>query len=83
MTDSRHGERTGSSEICELELRGSRYHCRLDNISPAGAMVTCLGFLQEAWPGDKGVLRRPDDGKELTCQITHIEASKIGLRFDE
>lgn len=82
MTDSRHGVRTGSSEKCELELRGSRYQCRLDNISSTGAMVTCLGFLQEAWPGDKGVLRRYDDGKEFTCHITRIASSKISLRFD-
>lgn len=82
MTDSRRGERAGPSEICELELRGSRYQCRLDNISPAGAMVRCLGFLQEAWPGDKGVLRRHAEGTERACHITRISSAKVGLRFD-
>jgi PilZ domain-containing protein len=82
MTESRHRERTISSETCELELSGSRYQCRLDNVSSAGAMVKCIGFLQEAWPGDKGVLRQQDHSQDLTCHITRIGSSEIGLRFD-
>ena len=82
MTDSRHAGRANASEKCELELNGSRYRCRLDNISSAGAMVKCIGFLQESWPGDKGVLRNLDHAEEHACHITHIASSKVGLRFD-
>ena len=82
MTDSRHGERINSSEKCELELHGSRYQCRLENISSTGAMVKCIGFLKEAWTGERGVLRKLDHSKELACHITRIDSSEIGLRFD-
>ena len=82
MSDKRHGLRTTSSQDCEFELSGSSYQCRLDNISSSGAEVKCLGFLQESWPGDKGVLHLHDHEGEVACHITRISSSKISLRFD-
>jgi hypothetical protein len=54
----------------------------LDNISSSGAEVKCSGFLQENWPGDKGVLHLHDHEGEVACHITRISSSKIRLRFD-
>ena len=82
MSDKKHGLRTTSSQDCDLELSGSSYQCRLDNISSCGAEVKCLGFLQESWPGDKGVLHLHDHEGEVACHITRISSSKISLRFD-
>lgn len=82
MSDKRDGLRTTSSQDCELELSGSSYQCRLDNISSSGAEVKCRGFLQESWPGDKGVLHLHDHDGEVACHITRISSSKISLRFD-
>ncbi len=83
MNVTRYGPRTGSSETCTLDLGSSRYRCRLSNISSSGALVTCVGFLQELWPGDKGVLRLDDRSDELACRITRIASSRIGLRFEK
>jgi hypothetical protein len=83
MNVARYGKRTRSSENCELDLGGSRYRCRLDNISPSGARVNCIGFLQEIWPGDAGVLHLHDHAEELPCRITRIASSTIGLRFEK
>lgn len=82
MSDKRHGLRITSSKDCDLELSGSCYKCRLDNISSSGAEVKCSGFLQESWPGDKGVLHLHDHEGEVACHITRIASSKISLRFD-
>lgn len=82
MNVTRSGMRTKSSERCVLDLGGSGYQCRIGNISMSGAMVNCIGFLQESWPGDKGVFHLNDSSGELACRITHIAASKIGLRFE-
>ena len=83
MTDTRHDTRIYSSENCEVDLDGSIHHCRIDNISSSGAWVNCQGFLQEAWPGDKAVLHLHGQPGERVCHITHIAASKIGLRCDD
>ncbi len=83
MTDTRHDKRIYSSEKCELDLAGSVHQCRINNISSAGALVNCLGFLREAWPGDKGVLHLHDQSGEHACHVSHIAAAKIGLRFDD
>jgi hypothetical protein len=83
MTDARHDMRIHSSEKCELDLDGSVHHCRINDISSSGALVNCAGFLREAWPGDKCVLHMHDQPDELECHISHIAASKIGLRFDD
>ena len=82
MADTRTDSRTGSSEKCVIYLGGSRYQCRVGNISPSGARVTCLGFLQEVRPGDKGFLHLGDNQAGLPCRITRIASSTIGLRFD-
>jgi hypothetical protein len=42
--------------------------------------VTCLGFLQETWPGDNCVLHLNDES-DIPCQVKHIAASNIGLKF--
>jgi PilZ domain len=81
MKATRSNSRTGSSENCEIDLGGSRYQCRISNISASGARVTCLGFLQEVWPGDRGVLRLNNRTGELPCRVTRIASSTIGLRF--
>jgi hypothetical protein len=80
MINSRQEIRTISSEKCEIKKGGSVYECRLEDISSSGAKVTCLGFLQETWPGDKCVLHLYDD-TDIPCQVKHIAASNIGLRF--
>jgi hypothetical protein len=82
MNDARHEMRIKSSEACELDLDGSIHECRIQNRSTAGALVTCLGFLREAWPGDKGVVHLHDKGSR-TCHIVHIAAAKIGVHFDD
>jgi hypothetical protein len=83
MAEARHDMRVNSSEKCELNLDGSRYQCRITNISSSGAMVNCIGFLREIWPGDRGVLLLPDQAANHGCHITHIAAAKIGLHFDD
>lgn len=70
-----------SSSRCELDLSGSRYHCRLDEISAAGARVNCLGFLRETQRGDKGVLHLQAEKGDIACRVAQIEAAKIQLRF--
>ena len=82
MSDKRDGMRAKSSYRCELELGGSSFQCRIDNITPNGAAVNCTGFLQESWPGDKGVLHLHDHEGEVACRIMRIASSKISLRFD-
>ena len=82
MKDKRVSVRVKSSDRCELDLGGSSYKCRLDNISSSSAAVKCVGFLQESWPGDKGVLHLNDHGGEVACHITRIASSKISLRFE-
>lgn len=82
MSSKRDGPRTTSRQNCDLELSGYCYQCRIDNISSSGAEVKCSGFLQESWPGDKGVLHLHDHGGEVACHITRIATSKISLRFD-
>lgn len=83
MTDKIDSKRAKSSDRCELELGGSSYLCRLDEISSSGAEINCTGFLQESWPGDKGVLHLQDHEGEVVCHITRIASSKISLRFDK
>lgn len=83
MIDARQEIRTNASEACELDLDGYLHQCRIQNRSPAGALVTCLGFLREAWPGDKGVVHLHDQSGDRTCHIVHIAAAKIGLHFDD
>ena len=83
MAEARHSRRIYSSDSCELDLDGSTHECRIDNISSSGALVNCLGFLREAWPGDRGVLHLHDQSGGLKCHIAHIAAAKIGLRFDD
>jgi len=72
---------TVSSGRCELDLSGSRYQCRLDNISASGARVNCLGFLRETQRGDKGVLHLKAGTGDIACRVTQIAAAKIQLRF--
>jgi hypothetical protein len=80
MINTRQETRTISSEKCEIKKGGSVYECRLEDISSSGAKVTCFGFLQETWPGDKCVLHLYDES-DIPCQVKHIAASNIGLRF--
>lgn len=81
MINTRQETRTISSEKCEIKKNGSVYECRLEDISSSGAKVTCVGFLQETWPGDKCVLHLNDESGDIQCQVMHIAASNIGLRF--
>jgi len=81
MINTRKETRAVSSEKCEIKKGGSVYECRLEDISSSGAKVTCFGFLQETWPGDKCVLHLYDES-DIPCQVMHIAASNIGLRFD-
>jgi hypothetical protein len=69
----------GSS--CEVELSGSRYQCRLDSMSSAGARVICLGFLRETLRGDRALLHLPAAG-DIPCRVADIAAAKIKLRFE-
>jgi len=80
MINTRYETRAISSEECEIEKGGSVYECRLVDISSSGAKVTCFGFLQETWPGDRCVLHLYDESKIL-CEVKHIAASLIGLSF--
>lgn len=82
MINTRHARRINSSEKCALHLSGTSYQCRLDNVSLDGVQVNCIGFLREVWPGDKGVLHLADRPEGVSCQVTHIAAAKIGLKFD-
>lgn len=81
MLDSREETRRISGEKCEIKKGGSVYECRLEDISFSGAKVTCLDFLQETWPGDKFELHLFNEIADIPCQVTHISASSIGLRF--
>ena len=81
MINTRQEARTISSEKCEIKKSGSVYECRLEDISSSGAKVTCFGFLQETWPGDKCVLHLYGESGDIACQVMHIAASNIGLRF--
>lgn len=81
MVKARRSRRTNSSEPCALQLGASHYQCRLENVSAGGAMVNCIGFLREVWPGDRGVLQLPDRPDGVSCRVTHIAAAKIGLQF--
>ena len=80
MINTRQETRTISSEKCEIKNGASVYECRLEDISSSGAKVTCFGFLQEIWPGDKCILHLYD-GNDIPCQVKHIAASNMGLRF--
>ena len=82
MSDKRHDLRTTSGQDCDLELSGYSHQCLLDKISSSDAEVKCSGFLQESWPGDKGVLHLHDHEGDVACHITRISSSKISLRFD-
>ena len=81
MKRIRRNPRSVSSEKCEIDLSGSKHECRLKNISADGAMVSCVGFLRETWPGDECVLHLNDEGETKACKVTHIAASLIGLKF--
>lgn len=81
MKKKRGAARITSSEKCELVLHGSRHECLLKNISPAGALVTCTGFLRETWPDDEGVLHFNAENSDRACKVTHISAQLVGLRF--
>jgi hypothetical protein len=73
--------RTIARGKCELDLSGYKHQCRLDSISSSGALVNCLGFLQETFPGDKAVLHLNAETEEIACRVTHIAAAKIQLLF--
>jgi len=77
----RHDDRSIASDRCELNLSGSRHECRLKNISATGALVSCVGFLRETWPGDMCELHLHNESDAIVCQVTHIEASLVGLKF--
>jgi hypothetical protein len=68
---------------CELELRGSRHKCRIDNIDAGGAWLHCLGFLQESVLGDQALLHLGTNMPAIDCRIKEIAAARIELRFDE
>jgi len=73
--------RTITDSRCELDFSGTRYQCRLDDISSTGARLNCLGFLHEINRGDKVVLHLQTDTSNISCRIADIAAAKINLRF--
>ncbi len=66
---------------CLLDSGSLRYQCRLDSITPSGAIVNCLGFLRETERGDKVLLHLQSDDGDIPCRVTQIAAAKIQLRF--
>lgn len=78
---TRHDTRETSSYSCKINVSGSIHECRLENISASGARVNCLGFLKETSPGDQCTLHFGDGRDDITCHVTNITASHIGLKF--
>lgn len=81
MKKARAEVRRPSATTCEIDISGSKHECRLENISSSGALVNCLGFLQETWPGDTCILHLDSKTGGISCQVTHISSSKVGLQF--
>ncbi len=66
---------------CEVAVGGYRHQCRLDDITPTGAEVSCTGFLGETRHGEACVLHLQDNARQIDCRVTEIAAGRLQLRF--
>jgi hypothetical protein len=83
MFDDRSDERIEYITKCELDIKGTKHKCLLDNLSATGASVEMIpsdqNYIQEGEIGTLTVLLASP--VKYLCTVARVKSTQIGLQF--